>query len=143
MKHGGHHNEGTHRDHYQPKNPGTDLQDALFGRQLRTIVADLFCGITVSHSPDLSKTLPAEKKHYFEMSLELVALDRQTRGPESRVSIGWTGTAVSQSAYGETQTEENRASQSLRKLAVQASLNSRGRNLIHWWPPRPLWPFDA
>jgi hypothetical protein len=127
MKHGGHHNEGTHRDHYQPNNPGTDLQDALFGRQLRTIVADLFRGITVSHSPDLFQTLPA-KKHYFEMSLELVALDRQTRGPESRASIGWTGTAAPQSAHGETQTEENRASQSPRKLAVQASLNTRKKS---------------
>ena len=42
MKHGGHHNEGIHRDHYQPNNTGTNLQDALFGGQLRTIAADLF-----------------------------------------------------------------------------------------------------
>ena len=33
--------------------------------------------MTVPHNPDLFQTLPAEKKHYFEMSPEFAALDRQ------------------------------------------------------------------
>src|SRR5947209_18134263 len=52
MKHGGHLNAGTHRNHYQPNNPGTDGQDAYLVGQLHTLVADLFRGMTVSHNPN-------------------------------------------------------------------------------------------
>ena len=77
MKHGGHRSEGTHRDHYQPNNPGTDGQDAYLGGQLRTIVADLFRGMTVPYNPNLLQSLPAEKKYEIETSPEFVALERQ------------------------------------------------------------------
>ena len=68
MGHGGHLNPSTHRNYYQPNNPGTDGQDAYLGGKLRTIVADLFRGMTVSHNPNLLQSLPAEQKHDFETS---------------------------------------------------------------------------
>ena len=75
MKHGGHQHAGTHRNHYQPNNPGTDGQNAYLGGQLRTLVADLFRGMTVPHNPNLLQTLPAEQEYEIETSSEFVALD--------------------------------------------------------------------
>jgi hypothetical protein len=79
MKHGGHLNQGTHRNHYQPNNPGTDAQNAYLGGQPHTCVTTLFRGMTVSHSPNLSQSLPTEKKYEIETSPEFVALDAQLR----------------------------------------------------------------
>ena len=101
MKRGGHRNEGAHCEHYQANNPCPDLQDALFGGQLRTIAADHFRAITVSCNPNLFQTLPAGE-HYFEMSPEFVALDRQLGDLKARPGSEERGTAVLQSARGET-----------------------------------------
>jgi hypothetical protein len=79
MKHGGHLNAGTHRNHYQPNNPGTDGQDAYLGGQLRPLVADLFRGMTVSHNPNLLQSLPAEKRYEIETSPEFVGLDGELK----------------------------------------------------------------
>jgi hypothetical protein len=74
MGHGGQLNERTHRQHYQLNNPGTDGQDAYLGGKLRTIVADLFRGMTVSRNPKLFQCLPAEKKYEFETSREFISM---------------------------------------------------------------------
>ena len=100
--------------------------------------------MTVSYNPNPFQTLPA-KKHYFETSLEFVAPGRQLENLKAEpASEEWERRR--HNLHAETQTEENRALQSPRKPAVQAPLNSRGRNLIYWWSPRALWPlltFDA
>jgi hypothetical protein len=75
MKHGGHINEGTFRNYYMPNNPGTDGQDAYLGGKLRTIVTDLFRGMTLSRNPDLFQSLPAEKEYELEASAEFAALN--------------------------------------------------------------------
>ncbi len=61
MKHGGHSSEGTFRDHYMPNN-GTDGQNSYLGGELRSIVTDLFRGMTLSRNLDLWQSLPAEKR---------------------------------------------------------------------------------
>ena len=73
MGHGGQWDERTHRQLYQPCNPGTDGQDEYL-REIRTIVADLFRGMTVRRNPSLFHCLPAEKKEELEASPEFILL---------------------------------------------------------------------
>ncbi|KAL6240235.1 hypothetical protein RBB50_012872 [Rhinocladiella similis] len=79
MGHGGQWNERTHRQHYQPNNPGTDGQDAYLRGKIRTIVADLFRGMTVARNPDLFHCLPAEKKAELEASPEFTSMDNELK----------------------------------------------------------------
>ncbi|KAK5188855.1 hypothetical protein LTR96_010859 [Exophiala xenobiotica] len=79
MGHGGQWNERTHRQHYQPNNPGTDGQDAYLRGKIRTIVADLFRGMTVARNPDLFHCLPAEKKAELEASPEFTSMDSELK----------------------------------------------------------------
>ncbi|KIW99556.1 uncharacterized protein Z518_11295 [Rhinocladiella mackenziei CBS 650.93] len=53
MVHAGHMDPNTHRRHYTPTN-GADGQDTYLGGKWRTIVADLFRGLTVPRNPNLS-----------------------------------------------------------------------------------------
>lgn len=53
MKHGEHRNRNTFRDSYIPNNAGTDSQGSYFGDELRSIVYDHFCSITLSRNPEL------------------------------------------------------------------------------------------
>jgi len=77
MKHGGHTAEGTFHDHYMPNNPGTDVQGSYVSEELRSIVNDLFRGMTLSRNPYLWQSLPAEKKHELEACLKYVILCRE------------------------------------------------------------------
>ena len=52
MKYGGYSFEATFRDYYMPNN-GTDGQNSFLGGELRSIITDLFRGITLSRKPDL------------------------------------------------------------------------------------------
>lgn len=79
MGHGGQWNERTHRQHYQPNNPGTDGQDAYLRGKIRTIVADLFRGMTVARNPNLFHCLPAEKKAELEASPEFTSMDSELK----------------------------------------------------------------
>ncbi len=76
MKHGGHSSEGTFRDHYMPNN-GTDGQNSYLGGELRSIVTDLFRGMTLSRNLDLWQSLPAEKRYDLEARPEFIALSQQ------------------------------------------------------------------
>jgi hypothetical protein len=59
--------------------------DVYLNGKLRTIVADLFRGMTVSHNPDLLQELPAEKKHKLKTNSEFVALTEELES-EKRTS---------------------------------------------------------
>jgi hypothetical protein len=67
----------THHDHYAPNDAGTDGQSAYFGAPVRSLPSDLFRGLTVSRNPELRQSLPAEKQHELENSLEFKTLENQ------------------------------------------------------------------
>lgn len=73
MVHAGHTDSNTLRRHYMPTN-GADGQDTYLGGKGRTIVADLFRGLTVPRNPNLSQCLPAEKQFDLENTPDYVAL---------------------------------------------------------------------
>jgi hypothetical protein len=75
MKHGGHKDENTHRDHYAPNNAGTDGQGSYFNDELRSIVSDRFRAMTLYRNPELWQSLPAEKQDELENSPEFVAIE--------------------------------------------------------------------
>lgn len=77
MQHGGHTGNDTYRDFYAPRNPGTDSQNSYLGDDLRTVVNDLFCGMTLSRNPELWQRLPAEKQHELENTPEFVAIEEK------------------------------------------------------------------
>ncbi|KAK0641459.1 hypothetical protein B0T16DRAFT_214715 [Cercophora newfieldiana] len=68
MNHAGHKDPNTYNDHYQPNNSGTDGQGSYFGLEVRTIVNDLFRGLTLVRNPQLWQSLPAEKQEEFQNS---------------------------------------------------------------------------
>ena len=74
MKHGGHKDERTYCDSYQPNNAGTDLQGGYFDGKLRSIVNDRFRGLTLHRNPELWQALPANKQHELENSPEFITL---------------------------------------------------------------------
>jgi hypothetical protein len=61
MKNGVHKEDNTHRDHYAPNNAGTDGQGSYFNDELRSIVGDRFCAMTLYRNPELWQYLFAEK----------------------------------------------------------------------------------
>jgi hypothetical protein len=65
MVHAGQQVDSTHRQHYAPNN-GTDGQAAYTGNTVRSHVADLFRGLSLTRNPDLWQTLPAEKRYELE-----------------------------------------------------------------------------
>lgn len=83
MVHAGHTDSNTLRRHYMPTN-GADGQDTYLGGKGRTIVADLFRGLTVSRNPNLSQCLPAEKQFELESTHEYVALNDEIAALEGK-----------------------------------------------------------
>ena len=77
MKHAGQKDPNTYNNHYQPNNSGTDGQGSYFGLEVRSIVNDLFRGLTVARNPQLWQSLPAEKQEEFENSPEFVAIEKE------------------------------------------------------------------
>ena len=77
MKYGGQNDEATFRNHYMPNNPGTDGQSSYLGGELRSIVNDLFRGMSLSRNPDLWQSLPAEKRVELETRPEFSALNKE------------------------------------------------------------------
>ncbi|EJT69642.1 hypothetical protein GGTG_12526 [Gaeumannomyces tritici R3-111a-1] len=75
MKHAGHIDPATHNKHYQPNNSGTDGQRSYFGQEVRSIVNDLFRGLTVARNPQLPQSLPAEQQEVLRTSPELITIN--------------------------------------------------------------------
>jgi hypothetical protein len=65
MVYAGHTDPNTVPRHYLPRN-GADGQRAYFGSRGRTLVGDLFRGLTVPRNPKLWQCLPAEKQYLLE-----------------------------------------------------------------------------
>jgi hypothetical protein len=53
MKHAGQKDANTYNNHYQPNNSGTDGQGSYFGLEVRSIVNDLFRGLTLARNLQL------------------------------------------------------------------------------------------
>ncbi|KAI4124755.1 MAG: hypothetical protein LQ347_005615, partial [Umbilicaria vellea] len=76
MKHGGQISEGTFRDRYMPNITSTDGQGSYLRGELRSIINDLFRGMTLSRNPHLWESLPAEKKYDLKARTEYVAISK-------------------------------------------------------------------
>lgn len=90
MVHAGHNDPNTLSRHYMPTN-GADGQDTYLGGKGRTLVADLFRGLTVPRTPNLWQSLPAEKQYEFENSEKYLSLKEELAALEGRTdkkSIG-------------------------------------------------------
>ena len=77
MKYGGHQNPGTYNAFYAPNNSGADGQGTYFTGAPRTIVNELFRGLTLDRHADLWQSLPAEKKYELERSEEFVKIEKE------------------------------------------------------------------
>src|SRR5436190_16650569 len=77
MKHAGQKDSNTYNNHYQPNNSGTDGQGSYFGLEVRSIVNDLFRGLTLARNPQLWQSLPAEKQEEFQNSPEIVQIEKE------------------------------------------------------------------
>lgn len=89
MKHAGQRDANTYNNHYMPNNSGTDGQGSYFGTEVRSVVNDLFRGLTVARNPHLAQSLPAEKKEALHTSPKFVAIEEELislRGQESKKS---------------------------------------------------------
>ena len=73
--------------HYMPTN-GADGQDTYLGGKGRTIVSDLFRGLTVPRNPNLSQCLPAEKQFELENTPEYVVLNDEITTLEGKTDTG-------------------------------------------------------
>lgn len=89
MVHAGHKDPNTLSRHYMRTN-GADGQDTYLGGKGRTLVADLFRGLTVPRNPNLWQCLPAEKQYELENKEEYLALKEEImilEGKKDRESI--------------------------------------------------------
>jgi hypothetical protein len=75
MKHSGHRDENTHRNHYALNNARTNSQGSYFNNELRSIVIDRFCAMTLRRNPELWQSLLAEKQDELENNLEFIAIE--------------------------------------------------------------------
>jgi hypothetical protein len=76
MVYAGHTDPNIVPRHYLPRN-GADGQQAYFGSKGRTLVGDLFRGLTVPRNPRLWQCLPAEKQYMLEDAPEFRRLEGQ------------------------------------------------------------------
>ncbi|EXJ88025.1 hypothetical protein A1O1_04952 [Capronia coronata CBS 617.96] len=83
MVHAGHMDSNTLRRHYMPTN-GADGQGTYLGGKGRTIVADLFRGLTLPRNPNLSQCLPAEKQWELENTPQYLALSEEITNLEGK-----------------------------------------------------------
>lgn len=90
MTHAGHQSIATHRQYYAPNN-GTDGQAAYTGDNVRSLVADLFRGLSLTRNPDLWQTLPAEKRYELENREEYIQIENDLQNlkglPAQRVPL--------------------------------------------------------
>jgi hypothetical protein len=76
MVYAGHTDANTVPRHYLPRN-GADGQQAYFGSKGRTLVEDLFRGLTVPRNPRLWQCLPTEKQYMLADAPEFRRLEEQ------------------------------------------------------------------
>lgn len=77
MKHAGQRDADTYNNHYMPNNSVTDGQGSYFGTEVRSVVNDLFRGLTVARKPHLAQSLPAEKKEALRTIPKFVAIEEE------------------------------------------------------------------
>lgn len=77
IKHAGQRDPNTFNNHYMPNNSGTDGQASYFGTELRSIVNDLFRGLSLPRNPKLWQSLPAEKQHELENSSKYIDMEEE------------------------------------------------------------------
>ncbi|KAK2022058.1 hypothetical protein LX32DRAFT_574259 [Colletotrichum zoysiae] len=77
MKYAGQRDPNTFNNHYQPNNSGTDGQGNYFGHDVRSVVNDLFRGLTLERNPQLSQSLPAEKQDALRTDPEFAAIEKE------------------------------------------------------------------
>lgn len=76
MVYAGHTDPNTLATHYLPRN-GADGQAAYHGQERRTLVLDLFRGLTIPRNPRLWQCLPAKKQYDFDNSPEIVNIKQE------------------------------------------------------------------
>ncbi|KAJ4322073.1 hypothetical protein N0V84_005011 [Fusarium piperis] len=76
MVYAGHTDPNTLPTHYLPRN-GADGQAAYFGQERRTLVLDLFRGLTIPRNPRLWQCLPAKQQYECDTSPEIVRINQQ------------------------------------------------------------------
>ncbi|KAM9874786.1 hypothetical protein VDGL01_11107 [Verticillium dahliae] len=84
MKHAGQKDAKTYDKHYAPNNSGVDGQASYFGGEARTIVNDLFRGLSLPCNPTLRQSLPAEKKAEIANSPEYIAIEQELYSLQKR-----------------------------------------------------------
>ncbi|KDN70506.1 hypothetical protein CSUB01_07951 [Colletotrichum sublineola] len=77
MKHAGQRDPNTFNNHYQPNNSGTDGQGSYFGHDVRSVVNDLFRGLTLERNSQLSQSLPAEKQEALRTDPGFAAIEKE------------------------------------------------------------------
>lgn len=90
MVYAGHTDPNTLATHYLPRN-GADGQAAYHGQERRTLVLDLFRGLTIPLNPRLWQCLPAKQQYDFDTSPEIMRINRQIltlRGTADKKSQG-------------------------------------------------------
>ncbi|KAK0621131.1 hypothetical protein B0T17DRAFT_276620 [Bombardia bombarda] len=81
MKYASHINPDTYGQFYQPNNSGADGQGSCFGSELRSIVSDLFRGLTVERNPQLVQALPAQQYEALRATPKFVELEEELATP--------------------------------------------------------------
>ncbi|KAF5965393.1 carbonic anhydrase 2 [Fusarium coicis] len=76
MVYAGHTDPNTLATHYLPRN-GADGQAAYHGQERRTLVLDLFRGLTIPRNPRLWQCLPAKEQHDFDNSPEIININQE------------------------------------------------------------------
>ncbi|RSL83113.1 hypothetical protein CEP52_016802 [Fusarium oligoseptatum] len=76
MVYAGHAEPNTLATHYLPRN-GADGQAAYHGQERRTLVLDLFRGLTIPRNPSLWQCLPAKQQYDCDTSAEMMDINRE------------------------------------------------------------------
>ncbi|KAF5247033.1 hypothetical protein FAUST_885, partial [Fusarium austroamericanum] len=76
MVYAGHTDPNTLLTHYLPQN-GADGQAAYHGQGRRTIVLDLFRGLTIPRNPSLRQCLPAKEQYDCDNSADIMRISRE------------------------------------------------------------------
>ncbi|KAI8714908.1 Chromo domain-containing protein [Fusarium sp. LHS14.1] len=76
MVYAGHAEPKTLGTHYLPRN-GADGQAAYHGQERRTLVLDLFRGLTIPRNPSLWQCLPAKQQYECDTSAEMMHIKRE------------------------------------------------------------------
>lgn len=143
MKQAGHKDQSTYCKHYAPQNPGTSGRAAYFGDAPRTIVNDLLRTLTITCTPDLWQSLPAEQQHELEQTpdfekinqrlTDLSLLDDAAQARKQRAKILLKRKKLVNTALEKFQQEQSSVSKKDAATSHHYTLFSRTSHLM---PPR-------